>query len=110
MGRRRTYTAEFKREAVGLTRDPDRTIAEVARSQGIDRSVLRAWKIRMDADGDEGFPGHGCLKASDEKVAQFRREFERTRQERDIQKRALQGFVWVASPDLGWRSRPPQWK
>lgn len=93
MGRRRTYTAEFKREAVALTRQPDRTVAEVARSLGIDRSVLRSWKARMDADGDEAFPGHGRLKASDEEVAQLRRELERTRQERDILKKALAYFA-----------------
>ena len=93
MGRRRTYTAEFKREAVGLTRDPDRTVAEVARSLGIDRSVLRSWKVRMDADGEEAFPGHGRLKASDDEVAQLRRELERTRQERDILKKALAYFA-----------------
>jgi len=97
MGRRRTYTAEFKREAVALTLDPDRTVAEVARSLGIDRTVLRAWKTRMDTDGDEAFPGHGRLKASDDEVVQLRRELERTRQERDILKKALAYFAKESS-------------
>lgn len=93
MGRRRTYSAEFKREAVALTREPDRTVAEVARSLGIDRSVLRSWRVRMDAEGDAAFAGQGRPKASDEEVVQLRRELARTRQERDILKKALAYFA-----------------
>ena len=93
MGRRRTYSAEFKREAVALTREPDRTVTEVARSLGIDRSILRSWKVRMEAEGDSAFPGHGRPKASDEEVQQLRHELARTRQERDILKEALAYFA-----------------
>lgn len=93
MGRRRTYSAEFKREAVALTREPDRTVAEVARSLGIDRSVLRSWKVQMEAEGDTAFAGQGRPKASDEEVQQLRRELARTRQERDILKKALAYFA-----------------
>ena len=42
MGSSSTYSAEFKREAVALTREQGRTIVELARNLGIDRSVLRA--------------------------------------------------------------------
>ena len=40
MAERKTYTAEFKLEAVRLTQLPDKTIAEVADDLGIGRSTL----------------------------------------------------------------------
>ena len=93
MGSRRTYSAEFKREAVALTREPGRTIAEVARSLGIDRSMLRAWKIRLEAEGAAAFPGRGRPRASEEELQRLRRELAQARQERDILKKALAYFA-----------------
>lgn len=93
MGSRRTYSAEFKREAVALTREPGRTVAEVARSLGIDRSVLRSWKVRMEAEGAAAFPGRGRPKASEEELRRLRRELAQARQERDILKKALAYFA-----------------
>lgn len=43
MKSRRTFSAEFEREAVRMLSDPDRPMAEVATSPGIDRCVLCSW-------------------------------------------------------------------
>jgi len=94
MGRsRRKYSPEFKREAVRMSMEPERTVVEVADSLGIDRSLLQRWKSRMKADGPEAFPGNGRPKPSDEELHKLRRELARTRQERDILKKALAYFA-----------------
>lgn len=93
MGSRRKYSTEFKQEAVRLALEPDRTVAEVARSLGIDRSMLRAWKVQYEAEGAAAFPGNGRPKASEEEVSKLRRELAQARQERDILKKALAYFA-----------------
>ena len=49
---RRSFTKEFKRDAVSLVRSSDKTIAEVARDLDLTESALREW-VRQ-ADVDEG--------------------------------------------------------
>lgn len=90
---RRKYTVEFKREAVRLTREPGRTLREVAARLGINAGMLHRWRERVNADGDEAFPGGGRVKASDEEVRQLHRELARVKEERDILKKALAYFA-----------------
>ena len=90
---RRKHSGEFKREAVRLTREPGRTVGEVAANLGVDRSLLQRWRSEMDAHGAEAFPGNGRPKASDEEVLQLRKELARAQQERDILKKALAYFA-----------------
>jgi len=94
MGRsRRKYSAEFKREAVKMTLAPDRTLVEVADNLGISRGLLQRWKSEMKAEGGNAFPGNGRVKASDEELLRLRNELARTKQERDILKKALAYFA-----------------
>lgn len=90
---RRKHSAEFKREAVRLSREPGRTIGAVAASLGINRGLLQRWRKELESHGAEAFPGNGRLKTSDEEVAQLRKELARAQQERDILKKALAFFA-----------------
>jgi transposase len=89
---RRKYTKEFKMEAVRLAEEGDVSVEEVARELGIHPNTLYKWRRQYLADGEEAFPGHGKLKASDDEVRQLRRELARVREERDILKKALAFF------------------
>ena len=91
MGSRRSYSAEFKREAVRMV-TADRTMSDVARSLGIDRSVLRAWKVAFDKDGDAAFGG-APVDDRDAEIARLRRELQQAREERDILKKAVAYFA-----------------
>ena len=58
MTNRRTYTAEFKRDAVRLAQSTE-NITSTARDLGIGLSALRKWiKAALDA-GEQAFPGQG---------------------------------------------------
>jgi transposase len=55
----RTYTKEFKQEAVRLLETSGKKIPEIARDLGIADSTLSEWKKQQKAHGHEAFPGSG---------------------------------------------------
>src|SRR5579884_2592997 len=94
--KRRTYTPEFKAEAVRLVTEQGYSIAEAARSLGIHDTLLRCWKQARDAQGDQAFPGRGQLPPSEEEVRRLRAENQRLRAERAILKKATALFAQEA--------------
>jgi len=89
---RRSFTKEFKMEAVKLSTTPNADISEIARNLGVHDSVLRRW-IKASEEGEAAFRGHGRLKPQDEEMRNLHKELERTRQERDILKKAVAFFA-----------------
>lgn len=89
---RRTYSKEFKEEALTLLRTSGKTMHAVEEELGLSHGLLKQWKRRADQDGERAFPGHGNLKADDAELRQLRRENEILRQERDILKKAMAIF------------------
>jgi transposase len=88
-GERRTFTEEFKQEAVRLTETSGRTIAQVADDLGIGLSTLTRWKRRYrEADLLSG-PHEDTAK----ELARLRKENELLRQERDLLKKATAFFA-----------------
>ena len=94
--KRRTYTLEFKTEAVKLITQQGYSVAEAARSLGIHPTLLRAGKQALAAQGDQAFPGHGQLTPSEEELRRLRAENRRLRAERDILKKATALFAQEA--------------
>ena len=91
--RRKSYSREFKLEAVRLITHKGYSIAEASRSLGIDYSVLRRWKNQFEKDPQHAFPGKGQLKPADEEIWRLRKKLERVSEERDILKKALAYFA-----------------
>jgi transposase len=54
--KRRSFTPEFKAEAVRLCRAGDRSITQVANELDLTETALREWVKRADADAGEGSP------------------------------------------------------
>ena len=90
---RRVFTREFKLEAVQLTEESERSVAEVARDLGIHPNNLYKWRQELASDGKEAFPGQGNVKGEEGEIRRLRRELHRVRQERDILKKALLYFT-----------------
>ena len=55
--KRRSFSREFKLEAVGLMTDGGLSVAQAARDLGISESVLGRWKRQFMEDPAEAFPG-----------------------------------------------------
>ena len=89
---RRTYTAEFKREALRLVETSGNSAARIERDLGIGAGCLCRWKQKLTEEGEHAFPGHGRLTAEQERIRQLERQNEILRQERDILKKAVAIF------------------
>lgn len=89
---RRSYSREFKEEAVRLAEQPGRSGHQVALELGISPSVLNRWRKHFESRGSEAFPGKGRLVAQDEEVRRLERELARVKEEREILKKALAIF------------------
>ena len=85
----KTYTPEFKREAVRLAQSSGKPIAQVARELGISDSSIHQWRKELTEHSSEAFPGSGHQTAQEEEVRRLKRELEVVKQERDILKCAV---------------------
>ena len=90
---RKTYTREFKLQALRMLTDKGLSIAEVARQLGVTEGCLRNWKKAAEEQGDAAFPGQGKLSPADEELRQLRAEVHRLRAERDLLKKAAAYFA-----------------
>jgi transposase len=93
--KRRSYSREFKLEAVSMVTEGGVGMAQAARDLGISENSLWRWKKEFEDDPDHAFPGKGHLKPAEDEIARLRRENRRLRQERDILKKAVGIFSRV---------------
>jgi transposase-like protein len=90
--KRRTFTPEFKAEAVRLTRAGDRTLAQVARDLDLTESALRGWVQRAEAASKPPAP-EALSTAEREELLRLRRENKRLQMDRDILVKAAAFFA-----------------
>jgi transposase len=90
---RRSFTREFKVEAVRQIVEQNRSVAEVARELGINASLLGRWKQLVLADPERALPGKGRLKVADEKLRRLERENRMLRLELEFVRRTAAYFA-----------------
>jgi len=90
--RRRSFTPEFKAEAVRLCRVGDRSIGQVARDLGLTETALREWVKRAEVDAGNGPPE--VLRTEErEELRELRKRVKRLEMEREILKKAAAFFA-----------------
>src|SRR5690348_17576142 len=89
---RRSFTSEFKAEAVRLCKVGDRTIGQVARDLDLTETALREWVKRADVDAGKGPPGALTTEERDE-LRELRKQVKRLEIEREILKKAAAFFA-----------------
>ena len=89
--KRRSYTPEYKYEAVRLITDEERNISEVARNLGINTTMLGRWKC--EAQEEDACPGKGRMKPMEEELHQLRKEIRQLKMDREILKKAAAFFA-----------------
>ncbi len=89
---RRQFTDAFKSEAVRLTRESGRPVAQVARELGISDNVLSRWRNEQHQVESQGRTRQ-AVRAEQDELTRLRRENETLRQERDFSQRAAAFFA-----------------
>jgi transposase len=89
---RKSYTREFKLEAVRLLETSGRGVTELERELGIGAGCLGRWRAAFREEGEQAFPGHGHPSPDEERIRALEREVEILRQEREILKKAVAIF------------------
>jgi transposase len=91
----KTYTKEFKVEAVHLVESSQKSQAQIARDLGVADSTLSHWRKELTEHGTDAFPGSGHQMPLEEENRHLKRENDLLRQERDILKKAIGIFSRV---------------
>lgn len=87
---RRTFTEEFKRDAVSLVTDQGYTLAAAARSLGLSPNLIRNWKQKFMSENN----GQAVLSEDQEaELKRLRAENRKLKMERDILKKATAFFA-----------------
>ncbi len=91
---RRSFTDEFKREAVSLLLSSGRPVTQVATELGVQPSMLRNWRDGRNGSAKPTIaaaepPAFTAAAAEQAEVRRLRRELERAQMERDILKKAI---------------------
>lgn len=89
----RTFTQEFKVEAVKLAQASKKPFIQIARDLGIAGSKLHHWCKLFTEHGEQAFPGSGHQMPQEEEIRRLKRENEVLRKARDILKKALGIFL-----------------
>lgn len=87
---RRKFNREFKVSAVQLVNHQGYSIAEAAKSLGVDPNSLRGWIKQFSEDAGSAPKGEGAVQAE---LRRLRKENARLVMERDILKKAAAFFA-----------------
>ena len=90
---RRSFSKEFKVEAVRLVRERSVSIAQAARDLDVHENLIRKWLKEFDNDPGQAFPGHGNMKPEQAEIERLKREVQKLKAERDILKKATAYFA-----------------
>jgi transposase len=87
---RKIYTREFKEQAVQLSYNNGKPVAQTTSDLGLPTNMLQ--RLRREAkQAGRIFPGHG--KPRDEEMAELKRQLKQAEMERDILKKAVSFFA-----------------
>lgn len=90
---KRTFTREFKLEAIRLVRERGVSVSQASRDLGIHLNLLQRWIKAFDQDPAQAFPGQGQMKPEQAEIDRLKKEVAKLKMERDILKKAAAYFA-----------------
>ena len=101
MGKRRSFTAEFKREAASLVLDQQYTIKEACESMGVGETGMRHWVKQLGHERNGITPaGSRALSEEQQRIQSLEARVRKLEREKDILKKAsalLMSDSWNAT-------------
>lgn len=90
-GTRKTYSAEFKAEAVKLIKSGRKEVTQIARELDVSRQLLYYWVRQVESRKgkplSDVFPGHGKRTAEQAEIYRLQREIAELREANEILKK-----------------------
>ncbi len=89
----KTYTKEFKLDAISLIEKQGYSQAEAGRSLGISAKLLSRWLKELSTEAGDAFRGQGKLTDEQLELRRLREEVRRLTMEKEILKKATAFFA-----------------
>lgn len=90
--KRRTFSKQFKEDAVRLVKESGESLATVARNVGVGESSLRNWVRQAEVDAGRG-PAGVPTTSERAKIQELQRKLRDVERERDFLKKAAAFFA-----------------
>ncbi len=94
---RRTFSPEFKQEAVALVVEHGYSYAAAGRSLGVSGALIARWKRQLEDSASAAFPGKGKRTAEQQRIHELEQENRRLKMEKEILKKAAAFFAKESS-------------
>ncbi|WP_404948502.1 IS3 family transposase [Shewanella sp. SG44-2] len=88
MTKRKTYSKEFKLDAIALVREQNYSIAEASRNLEVSAQLLGRWIKESENDDGHAFRGNGKLTPEQQEIRQLKAQVKRLEMEREIFKKS----------------------
>jgi len=86
--RRRSFTAEFKAEAVALVQQQGYTVAQACQALGLGETALRRWVAQVEAETTGRTPTGKAITAEQQRIQSLEQQVKRLEMEKAILKKA----------------------
>lgn len=93
MAVKKTYSKEFKLDAISLIKEQGYSRSEAAVSLGITAQMLGRWIRENEDDGGQAFRGQGKLTPELAEIRRLKEENKRLKMEKEILKKAAVFFA-----------------
>lgn len=90
---RRSFTKEFKQDAVGLVLNQGYKVAEAARNLGVSEQALGRWVREHKNAKDQAFTGNGVQNDEQKRIRELEAKVRKLEMEKDILKKAAAFFA-----------------
>jgi transposase len=93
MTTRKTYSKEFKLDAIALVVEQKYSRVEAARNLGLSPQILGRWLKEAEDDNGQAFRGNGTLTPEQAEIRRLKEQVKRLEMEREILKKATVFFA-----------------
>jgi transposase len=89
----KTYTREFKLEAIRLADESDKPVTQVARELGLRVNQIYKWRQQLEEKQDRAFSGKGAANDKDAEIRRLKKALASSQEENEFLKKTAVFFA-----------------
>jgi transposase len=89
----KTYTKEFKVEAVRLAEESEQPVTQVARELGLRVNQIYKWRKQLEEKKGSAFSGKGSVKEKDAEIQRLKKALAASQEENEFLKKTAVFFA-----------------